>query len=397
MKQRLPFILNLSLVSGFVILGFSIISPVLPQYALSFSISVGLIGWAVSSFALARMAVDIPAGLLADRIGKKRVMVIGLVFIGLSSILSGMAGDYLVFIFGRIIQGIGSALYITAATTWIAQVSAGEYRGRFMSIYSGIIFAATSFGPVIGGFSAVHFGLNAPFFVYGGFAVCGLLATIPLKETAEHERKTQSKVRFKDVPGVFANRAFLLVNVSVFALFFLRSGVRSTLIPLFTALNLGMLEDQIGILLTVAAVCTSVLTFPSGWLSDKIGRKWPIMSCLFLSALAVILIPSQTGIGGLIPIMVLYGCATGLQGSIAAWPADVAPQDKLGTAMGVYRVIGDTGMFLGPITVTYIAEYTGNLTVTFIPFLVPAILTVFAGVLMIWAEDPTARKKDKVV
>jgi DHA1 family multidrug resistance protein-like MFS transporter len=395
MKQRLPFILNLSLVSGFVILGFSIISPVLPQYALSFSISVGLIGWAVSSFALARMVVDIPAGLLADRIGRKQVMVIGLVFIGLSSILSGMAGNYPVFIIGRIIQGIGSALYITAATTWVAQVSAGEYRGRFMSIYSGIIFAATSFGPVIGGFSAVHFGLNAPFFVYGGFAVCGLLATIPLKETAEHDLKTQSKVQFRDVPKVFANRAFLFVNVSVFALFFLRSGVRSTLIPLFTSLNLGMTEDKIGILLTVAAVCTSVLTFPSGWLSDRIGRKWPIMSCLILSAIAVMLIPSQINMDGLIPIMILYGSATGLQGSIAAWPADVAPQDKLGTAMGIYRVIGDSGMFLGPIIVSYITEYTGGMTVSFVPFMVPAFLAIFAGVLMIWADDPTGRKKAK--
>ena len=81
MKQRLPIILNLSLVSGLVILGFSIIAPVLPQYALSFSISVALTGWAISSFALARMIVDIPAGFLADHFGSKRIMVVGLVFI----------------------------------------------------------------------------------------------------------------------------------------------------------------------------------------------------------------------------------------------------------------------------------------------------------------------------
>jgi MFS family permease len=183
------------------------------------------------------------------------------------------------------------------------------------------------------------------------------------------------------------------VNFSVLALFFLRSGVRSTLIPLFASLNLGMSEDQIGILLTVAAVVTSVLTFPSGWLSDRVGRKWPIMSCLFLSALAVVLIPSQTSMGGLIPIMALYGFATGLQGSIAAWPADVAPADKLGTAMGVYRVIGDIGMFLGPITVSYIADYTGHFTVTFMPFLIPALLAFLAGIVIIWAKDPTASKK----
>ncbi|MEJ2739015.1 MAG: MFS transporter [Dehalococcoidia bacterium] len=393
MKKHLLIILNLSLVSAFVVVGFSIIAPVLPQYALSFSIPVTLVGWAVSSFALARMVIDIPAGLLADLFGRKRIMVVGLIFIVFSSILSGIAENYPLLIIGRVIQGIGSALYVTAATTWVAQISAGEYRGRFMSLYSGIIFAATSLGPAIGGYSAFHFGLSAPFFVYGGFATLGLLATIRLKDNSGHDSEFQSNVRIKDVPGVFMNFPFMLVNISVLALFFLRSGVRSTLIPLFAALNLDLTEAQIGVLMTVAGVVTSLLTYPSGWLSDRVGRKRPIMSCLFLSAVAVVLIPFQMSFSGLIPIMVLYGFATGLQGSIAAWPADVAPEDKLGTAMGVYRVIGDIGMFLGPITVSLIAGYTGYSTITLLPFIIPASVAFAVGILMIWAKDPTARKK----
>ena len=90
MKQRLFTILNLSVVSGCVILGVSIISPVLPQYALSFSVPVALVGWAVSAFALARVVMDIPAGLLADHFGKKKIMILGLVLIILSSIGAGL-------------------------------------------------------------------------------------------------------------------------------------------------------------------------------------------------------------------------------------------------------------------------------------------------------------------
>jgi DHA1 family multidrug resistance protein-like MFS transporter len=392
MKQRLLVILNLSLVSGFVILGVSIISPVLPQYALSFSIPMALIGWAISSFALARMFMDVPAGFLADRFGRKGNMIVGLILITLSSVAAGIANSYHWLILARIVEGIGSALYITSATTWVAQVSAGESRGRYMSLYSGLIFAGTSFGPTIGGYSAVHFGLRAPFFAYAAFALLGLMATIPLKESTDSLAVTHSEIRLKDVPGVLLNGPFLLVNCSVFALFFLRVGVRSTLVPLYASLNLGLSEDKIGIVLTVAAVVTSLLAFPSGWLSDKVGRKIPIMACLFLSAIAVLLIPLQTGLGGLLSIMAFYGLATGLQGSIAAWPADVAPKDKLGTSMGVYRVIGDIGMVLGPITVTYVADYTGHLTITFMPFLIPALLTFVVGVLMIWARDPAAKK-----
>jgi MFS family permease len=392
MNRRLLVILNLSLVSGLVILGISIISPVLPQYALSFSIPVALVGWAISAFALARVVMDIPAGFLADRFGRKRNMVFGLILIILSSIAAGTANNYAWLISARIVQGIGSALYVTSSTTWVAQVSIGEARGRYMSLYSGLIFAGASFGPTIGGYSAAHFGLRAPFFAYAVFALIGLIATLPLKETADSSQATPSKMRMKDVRSVFLNGPFLLVNCSVLALFFLRAGVRSTLVPLYASLNLGLSEDKIGILLTVAAAVTALCTFPSGWLSDKVGRKKPIMACLFLSGIAALLIPLQESLAGLMGIMAFYGLATGLQGSIAAWPADVAPKDKLGTSMGVYRVMGDIGMFLGPITVTYVADYTGQATVTFMPFLVPALLCFVVGVLMIWAKDPAAKK-----
>ncbi len=398
MKQRLFMILNLSLVSGFVILGLSIVSPVLPQYAISFSIPVSLTGWAISAFALARMLMDVPGGFLADRFGRKPNMMIGLILIITSSVVAGMAGRYIWLIVGRIVEGLGSALYVTAATTWVAQVSAGEYRGRYMSLYSGLLFAGTAFGPSIGGLSAIHFGLRSPFFVYAGFAFLGLIATLPLKEQRGSKETARPEIRLKDIPAVLSNVPFLLVNLSVMALFFLRSGVRSTLVPLFSSLNLGLAEDKIGIILTVAAVLTSLLTFPSGWFSDKVGRKIPIMSCLFLSAAVVLFIPLQKSLGGLIGVMALYGIATGLQGSIAAWPADNAPEGKLGTAMGVYRVIADAGLVMGPIVVAYIAGSAGNRMVPFGSFVVPAAVAVLAGISLIWAKDPArVRRRKKVL
>jgi MFS family permease len=388
MRQRLFVILNLSLVSGCVILGVSIISPVLPQYALSFSVPLALVGWAISAFALARLVTDIPAGLLADRFGRKRTMISGLVLIILSSIGAGMADTYAWLIFARVVGGIGSALYMIAATTWVAQVSAGESRGRYMSLYTGLVFAGTAFGPTIGGYTAARFGLNAPFFAWAALGVAGLIATLPLKETAE-----RSKMRVKDVLSVLSNRPFMLVNCAVLAMFFLRVGVRSTLVPLYAHLNLGLSVERIGVLLTVAAVATAASTFLSGWLSDRVGRKRPVMACLFLSGIVVLFIPSQGSPASLMAIMALYGLATGLQGSMAAWPADVAPKGKLGISMGVYREIGDVGMVLGPITATYVAGYTGDQTVTFMPFLAPALLVFVVGVLMIWARDPTRQRR----
>lgn len=391
MKQRLPLVLNLSLVSGLVILGVSIISPVLPQYALSFSIPVSLTGWAISAFALARLVTDVPAGFLADRFGQKRNMLLGLFLIVGSSLVAGTASSFGWLLVGRAIEGVGSAMYITSATTWVAQLSAGEHRGKLMSLYSGLIITGTSFGPTVGGYSAIHFGINSPFFVYAGVAALGILATIPLKEPprlVEHGPEAS----LRDVPSILKNVPFLLVNCSVLALFFLRAGFRSTLVPLYASLNLGMTEDRIGLMLTVAAVLTALVAFPAGWLSDKVGRKIPILACLFLSAVAIILTPFQMSEGSMIGVMAFFGLASGLQGSIAAWPADVAPKDKLGTSMGVYRVVGDAGMVLGPIAVTYVAGSTGQAVVTLAPFLVPAAVAFAVGIMLIWARDPAAER-----
>jgi len=316
-------------------------------------------------------------------------MVLGLILIIVSAIGAGLADTFDWLILARVVGGVGSALYMTAGITWVAQVTAGKNRGRYMSMYTGLVLAGTIFGPTIGGYAAARFGLNAPFFAWAVLGVAGLIATIPLKEPAD---SSQAAIHIEDVVSVFKNRPFMLVNCAVLALFFLRIGVRSTLVPLYASLNLGLSEDRIGILLTVAAVATVACTFPAGWLSDRVGRKRPVMACLFLSGIVVLFIPSQGNLTDLMIVMAFYGLASGLQGSMAAWPADVAPKGKLGTSMGVYRVMGDAGMFFGPITVSYIADYTGDLTVTFAPFLAPAILVFVVGVLMIWARDPARHR-----
>jgi len=393
MRQRFFVILNLSFVSALVILGFAIISPVLPQYALSFSVSLAMTGWAVSAYALARLVMDLPAGILGDRFGRKRNMIFGLALVIVSSVFSGFASTFAWLIIGRVVQGLGSAFYMTSATAWVAQTSAGEYRGRFMSLYSGLVFAGTAFGPAIGGYSAAYLGLSGPFFIYGGLATLSLAATLLLKEPVRSS-SSLPRVSFSDIRAILTNGPFLLVNSAVFALFFLRAGVRSTLVPLFASLNLGLNGQEIGLLLTVPAIVTTLVTLPAGWLSDRIGRRIPIMSCLFLSAVSVVLIPLLgKSVGALFLVMAFYGFATGLQGSIAAWPADVAPKERLGTAMGLYRSIGDVGFVFGPITVTYIAGAAGGETVPALPFIVPAILALIVGIALRWAKDPAAHRQ----
>jgi MFS family permease len=143
--------------------------------------------------------------------------------------------------------------------------------------------------------------------------------------------------------------------------------------------------------MTVAIVTTAISSFPSGWLSDRIGRKLPIMTCVFSSAFLIVLVPLQTSMNSLIIFMAAYGFATGLQGSISAWPADVSPPEKIGTAIGIYRLMADFGFFLGPIAVTYFNDYLNPSLVTAESFIIPSIVATIAGLGLIKANDPSRK------
>lgn len=391
LNERWIAVINLSVISAFVFLGVNVVSPILPQYAMTFNIPVALTGWAISSYALARVVTDLPAGMLSDKYSRKKVMIIALAIVTFSSTVAGVAPTYFILIMARALSGLGSALYVTCATSWLAQISYGRDRGKMMGTYSTMIFIGISGGPAIGGFVAAYYGIQAPFYVYALLAFSGIVSTIFLHEPILENDTYEHTARLSDLKIVFSNQSFILVNFSVFALFFLRSSVRSTLLPLYASINLGLSEGQIGLLMTVAMIATGLLSFPSGWLSDKVGRKIPIITCVFSSAFIVLLIPFQNSAESLLTFMVAYGFVTGLQGSISAWPADVAPSDKMGTAIGVYRFIGDLGFFLGPITVTYASDYFNPDLITLQPFLIPSIIAAIAGVILIKADDPSKK------
>ena len=261
-----------------------------------------------------------------------------------------------------------------------------------MSLYTSLNHIFGSFGPALGGYSAMHFGLSGPFFVYGGLMLIGLILTIPLKEVGTSS-VTRSNISVNDVTSLLGNLSFILVSLTVFAMFMFRSGILSTLVPLYGSLNVGLNEAQIGIIMTVAAVTSILVVFPSGWLSDKVGRKIPMMMALVFTAVATLIIPLQPTMNSLLLAMALYGFCSGFQGSLAAWPADVAPKEKLGAAMGSYRVIGDLGHVLGPIAVTYVAGRAGGDVIPFASFVIPAALAIIVAIAIIWAKDPAAKRK----
>jgi MFS family permease len=396
-------VLNLSLVTFLVLLGLSMVAPILPTYAESFQVSYTLVGMVVSSFAVTRMALDMPAGIFSKRFDKKKIMILGLILLSTSSVLAGLAPDYLTLIIARMIEGAGSAMYVTSATVFLVQICGEEKRGQWMSLYMGMLLLGSIFGPTFGGILAEAYGIRAPFFSYAvitGLAIIPTLVLPKLSNVGNKSSNLDAREILADMKTVLSSPSFLLVTFAVFSMFFLRTGVRTTLVPLFAANNLGLSSGSIGLVLTIAGITTALTITPIGSISDRIGRKIPLALCLILTAVIILLIPSTTDIFTLSVVLAVYGAIIGLSGPSAAYISDVSPQDKLEISMGLYRMISDFGYVIGPLLLGFIADVTATPVpgashsglIGTVPFVVASIILIVALLVLLRAHDPVRNK-----
>ena len=164
---RVPEI-RAALVGTFVImLGFGIVSPVLPNYARSFGVGRDAVGFLISGFSFARLVADPVVGRYIDRHGERAMSTLGAVVVGVSSIAAGFAPSFPLLVLFRSAGGLGSALFFAALLSYLLRTIPPERSGRVMSVYYGSFNLGFIAGGPIGGFIARWLGLSAPLHVYG--------------------------------------------------------------------------------------------------------------------------------------------------------------------------------------------------------------------------------------
>ncbi len=391
MKEETRTVVVLSVVVFLVLLGITILTPVLPFYAKFFGATDLMVGLLISGYALARVAVDLPAGVLGDRRGQRRVMAYGLLLIATSSVVAGLAFNYWVLLAVRVVEGAGSALYVTSSVALLARVAPPRKRGQYMSYYVAALLLGGISGPATGGYVALYLGLRAPFFFYAFVTALGLVL-VRLYLPATPARSTRATISWGDVGRLVRNPSFLLVNLAVLSAFFVRGGISGVIFPLWSEAKFGFDTGTIGLLLTVAAVASLGTMLPSGHLADRYGRKLPFMSSLLLTAAVLPFIFFAGTFTTLAVMMIAYGLALGLHGPMAAWAVDLVPEARIGTAMGVYRMIGDLGWVLGPLVLTSVREATGPVATNAFPWITTSVWLAAFGLLLALARDPVARR-----
>jgi len=152
------------------ILGFGIVIPVLPLYAEHFGATPVQIGWLVGIFSLAQFFFAPVWGKVSDRIGRKPVLLFGLVGTVVGYMLMGLATSVMLLFVARLIDGISGA-NISAAQAYLADISAPENRAKAMGLLGAAFGLGFVFGPALGGWASVAFNYAAPMFIAAGLSL----------------------------------------------------------------------------------------------------------------------------------------------------------------------------------------------------------------------------------
>jgi MFS family permease len=351
----------LSIASLVVMLGSSIVSPVLPLYAREFGVSYAGAGMLVSAFAVGRLLFDYAGGALADRVSARLLGAAGALISAASAFLSARATSFSWLVLYRAIDGLGSAFYVITVMAVLARTVPPEQMGKAMGFYQSMILLGVSFGPTVGGVMADLRGLRAPFYVMAALnvAVAVLTSTrLPRRSGAEEPRRKRPPLAavVRHVRG----RTFVYVLLLTFLVFGIRAGTRSNLIPLFGGERGGLGTSAIGVILSASAFANFVVLWHAGSLIDRRGRQRVALPTLVAIALICAGFSWSPSFVNLLVMSSLLGIALGyLAPTPAAMVADLTPREMMGAVIGVYRMAGDFGLLLGPVTLGAVAARFG--------------------------------------
>lgn len=345
-------------------LGFGSIVPVIALYAEDFGVSQTAIGLTIAVYGMARFLISLPAGRLADVIGRRSTLALGGLVTVVGTVMCAVAPNFETFLAARFVAGAGAALVLTAGQIVLADIASPGNRGRVMAIYQGVFVFSVGAGAFPGGWLADRFSLAAPFWANAALAaVVTMLAWVFVPETkglrAVDERHVgQRPLSFGDqVRIVVHTPGFALICVVSFAAFFARTGGLFNVIPLLARDQIGLSPSQIGIGIGMISIMGLVLVYPSGALVDRFGRKAVIVPSTLLTGVAILGYGAAGTFITFIVCSIFWSAASGVGGGApAAYAADIAPAGMTASTLGLYRALADAGYVAGPLALGLIAD-----------------------------------------
>jgi DHA1 family tetracycline resistance protein-like MFS transporter len=330
------------------LLGFGIIIPLLPFYAESYGANAFTVGMLGTVYSLMQFVFAPIWGRWSDRVGRRPIILIGLVGSCVSYLALALAGSLALIFAARIVGGIAGA-NIPTAQAYIADITTPENRARGMGMVGAAFGLGFIFGPALGGV-LTHLGPAAPMWVASALCFANFLAAwLLLPESRSVSRARQTLGRFDLFRRSFATPKLLLLLLLYFVVSVAFSGFEATF-ALFTERRFGLTSANIGY---VFAFIGFVLSFVQGVLVGRVvrvtGEHRLIPAALGVVAVGLALVPLAQSIPVLLAACGLLACGMGFNSpSLSAVISRLSDPNDQGGVLGLAQSLASLGRIVGP-------------------------------------------------
>ncbi|HEV8717816.1 MAG TPA: MFS transporter [Candidatus Binatia bacterium] len=354
LRDRPLFILSLAIFS--TMLGNGIVVPFLPLYAQQFGATGLGAGFLFSAHSAARTFLLPAIGRASDRRGRKEFLLAGLLFYALSSVAFLLANSMMTLLLIMAFQGIATAMVQPVTIAYVGDLTPKGKEGAYSGYINTAFLGGVAGGPLLGGMIKDLFNMQAGFLIMGVLSLLSFfLLLFFLPEARSHKALTNTvRPRLREL---LASRP--IAGVACFRLgYAFMNAITWVFIPLLAARLLSLKTAQIGLLISLNVIVSTILQAPCGRLADRLNKASLIGIGGVVAAVAFSAFPLSSSFLHLVLLSLLTGAASGL-----AFPAHVALAMEnardlgMGTVMSWLLTVHSFGMMVGPVLFGFIADH----------------------------------------
>jgi EmrB/QacA subfamily drug resistance transporter len=402
--------------SGLAMLDATVVNVALPRIGEDFGADLGGLQWTLNGYTLTLASFILLGGSLADRLGRRKMFVLGTIWFALASALCGLAQNIEMLVAARVLQGIGGALLTPGSLAIISASFAPEDRSRAIGAWSGLGGIAGAAGPFLGGWLIeawswrLVFLVNLPFSVLvvlvasrhvpesvdptssgridvpgtalGALGLAGLtyasiaggergfdplviataaVGVLALAGFVVVERTSRHPLV---PPGLFASRQFTVANIVTFVVYGALGAVLFLLV-LHLQVVAGYSPLQAGTSLLPMTLIMLALSSRSGALAARIGPRLQMTAGPLISAAGMLLMlrigPDASYVADVLPAVLVFGLGmTTLVAPLTATVLSAAPREHAGVASGVNNAVARAAGLLAVALLPPVAGLSGD-------------------------------------
>jgi len=427
-------IVILSLIAFVVNLGFGAIMPIMPFLLLSlegviteipeklesiegaemYALQFGLM---TSSFMLTRAFLATYFGKLSDKIGRKLLIIAGLILYTLLSYIYTLAQNWVHLVLTRAVQGVASAMVWPVAEALLVDTVRLEERGKYMGWYMTLSNLGFIVGPSIGAYlyklGVYVFSLGVPecfifpFYLLTVLAGITSIAALATQEIIKKPSTIDAEIIHRDEVLEIPKK----VKRSLHTIYFMgfANGIAMGLVfPIMTLFIMQYVTtDPVaqGIISTISGFVGFIVNYPAGLISDKKGRKPVVIAGQLVSRTSTLLLPFSKKVNDLIVISSVRSAAFNASSpAMRALQADLAPKHIRGKVFGIMQSFFNFGAVVGPLLGSKLYELCFGWTINLFGIVLPGVsisfwISAFVGfatlaTFILFVEEPKKAAKN---